>query len=76
MACYRISAGIGLTGALALGWVEISLATSLPDLVALLFGLLCLVAWFTLSWHSNVSSKSTQPFASNQYEAAQCVREF
>lgn len=43
MGCYLIPAGIGLGVALILGWVEISLTTSLTDLMALLIGLVALV---------------------------------
>lgn len=43
MGCYLIPAGIGLGAALVLGWVEISLTTSLSNFMALLIGLVVLV---------------------------------
>ncbi|WP_227773339.1 CPBP family intramembrane glutamic endopeptidase [Haladaptatus pallidirubidus] len=41
--CYLIPAGIGLGVALALGWVDISLTTSLTTLAGILLGLIALV---------------------------------
>lgn len=43
MGCYLIPAGIGLVAVLSVGWVEISLDTSIANLVAVFFSLVVLV---------------------------------